>query len=102
MDFANLEMITAMIVQHQELSTKVDNGESEYQPWHEDNYHCLRTAAHTFFDEAQQLRRANGGSGYSCYLQLAEAFIRREWAEALLLLESMGIVHLDGDEPVEA
>lgn len=101
MDFVNLEVLTAMIVQHQELSTKVKGGESEYQLWHADNYRCLRAAAVRFVDQAQQLRRDNGGSGYSCYLQLAEAFIRREWTEALLLLESMGVVHLDGDEPTE-
>ena len=101
MDFVNLEVLTAMIVQHEELSAKVKAGESEYQLWHADNYRCLRAAAVRFVDQAQQLRRDNGASGYSCYLQLAEAFIRREWAEALLLLESMGITHLRGDEPTE-
>jgi hypothetical protein len=101
MDFANLEVLTAMIVQHEELSAKVKAGESEYQLWHADNYRCLRAAAVRFVDQAQQLRRDNGGSGYSCYLQLAESLLSRKWKECLELLESFGIVHLDGDEPTE-
>ena len=102
MDFVNLEVLTAMIVQHEELSAKVKAGESEYQLWHADNYRCLRAAAVRFVDQAQQLRRDNNDSGYSCYLQLAESLLNRKWKECLGLLESFGIVHLDGDEPVEA
>ena len=102
MDFVNLEVLTAMIVQHQELSTKVKGGESEYQLWHADNYRCLRAAVVRFVDQAQQLRRDNGGRGFGSYLALAQALIKREWAKSLELLESMGITHLDGDEPTES
>ena len=110
MDFVNLEMMVAMIVQHQELNTKVRARWSpKPDPWkemarllHADNYRYLRAAIHRFIDQAQQLRRENGGRGFGSYLALAQALIKREWAKSLELLESMGITHLDGDEPTES
>lgn len=101
MDFVNLEMMVALIAQHQEFNAKINAGQNEYDVWREDNYDHLRAAAIRFIDQAQQLRRDNGGTGYSCYLLLAELFVRRKWAAALEILESMGITHLDGDEPTE-
>jgi hypothetical protein len=106
MDFVNLEMMTAMIVQHEELSAKLKGGDwkwiMRYRKLHADNYRCLRAAIIRFIDQAQQLRRDNGASGYVGYIKLAQALVKRHWAESLLLLESMGVVHLDGDEPTES
>jgi hypothetical protein len=101
MDFVNLEMMVAMITQHQELNAKINAGQNEYAVWRENNYDHLRAASIRFIDQAQKLRRDNGGHGYSSYLLLAELFVRRKWTAALEILESMGVTHLDGDEPVE-